>query len=39
VRGPARRPGADTTAVLTDWGFTADEVRALLTSGAVAEAE
>jgi hypothetical protein len=25
--------------VLTDWGFTADEVRALLTSGAVAEAE
>jgi alpha-methylacyl-CoA racemase len=39
VRGPARRPGADTTAVLTDWGFSADEVRALLTSGAVAEAE
>jgi alpha-methylacyl-CoA racemase len=39
VRGPARRPGADTTAVLTDRGFTADEVRALLTSGAVAEAE
>ena len=38
VRGPARRPGADTTAVLTDWGFSADEVRALLTSGAVAEA-
>jgi len=39
VRGPARRPGADTTAVLTGWGFSADEVRALLTSGAVAEAE
>jgi alpha-methylacyl-CoA racemase len=39
LRGPARRPGADTTAVLTDWGFSADEVRALLTSGAVAEAE
>ena len=38
VRGPARRPGADTTAVLTEWGFSADEVRALLTSGAVAEA-
>jgi alpha-methylacyl-CoA racemase len=39
VRGPARRPGADTAAVLTDWGFSADEVAELLASGAVAEAE
>jgi alpha-methylacyl-CoA racemase len=38
VRGAPRRAGADTTAVLTGWGFSADEVRDLLASGAVAEA-
>src|SRR3954470_10159071 len=38
VRGPARRPGADTRAVLSDWGFSADEVEQLLAAGAVAEA-
>jgi alpha-methylacyl-CoA racemase len=38
VRGAARRPGADTRAVLSDWGFSADEVGELLAAGAVAEA-
>jgi alpha-methylacyl-CoA racemase len=38
VRGAARRPGADTRAVLSDWGFTADEVGQLVAAGAVAEA-
>ena len=38
VRGAARRPGADTRAVLSDWGFSADEVGDLLAAGAVAEA-
>ena len=38
VRGAARRPGADTRAVLSDWGFSADEVGKLLAAGAVAEA-
>jgi alpha-methylacyl-CoA racemase len=38
VRGAARRPGADTRAVLSDWGCTADVVGQLLAAGAVAEA-
>ena len=38
VRGAPRRPGADTRAVLSDWGFSADEVGELLAAGAVAEA-
>jgi alpha-methylacyl-CoA racemase len=38
VRGAARRPGADTRAVLSDWGFSADEVGELLAAGAVVEA-
>ena len=38
VRCAARRPGADTRAVLSDWGFSADEVGELLAAGAVAEA-
>src|SRR4051794_510165 len=36
--GTARRPGADTRAVLSDWGFSADEVDQLLAAGAVADA-
>jgi alpha-methylacyl-CoA racemase len=39
VRGAGRRPGADTTEVLTAWGFSTDEVEQLLASGAVAAAE
>ena len=34
---PPRRPGADTRAVLADWGFSADEVGQLLAAGAVGE--
>ena len=37
VRGGARRVGADTREVLTGWGFSADEVTALLAEGAVVE--
>ncbi len=35
--GPERPPGADTTAYLTSHGFTAEEVAALLGSGAVVQ--
>ena len=36
--GPVAVPGAHTRAVLQDWGFTGDEVDALLASGAAAQA-
>ena len=36
IAGSARAPGADTAAVLTDCGFTADEVAELQAAGAVA---
>jgi enoyl-CoA hydratase len=39
ARGSARRPGADTREALIEWGFSADEVEQLVTSGAVAAPE
>jgi alpha-methylacyl-CoA racemase len=39
VRGAPRRPGADTRSVLSDWGFSVDEVDELLAAGAVAETD
>jgi alpha-methylacyl-CoA racemase len=39
VRGGPRHPGADTREVLRDWGFSTDEVEALLAAGAVAAGE
>jgi alpha-methylacyl-CoA racemase len=38
IQGSARLPGADTDAVLRDWGFAADEIAALAASGAVRQA-
>jgi alpha-methylacyl-CoA racemase len=38
IQGPARLPGADTDAVLGDWGFAPDEIAALAASGAVRQA-
>src|SRR3954469_9458060 len=35
IQGPAALPGEHSEAVLGDWGFADDEVRALLASGAV----
>ena len=35
IQGPAARPGEHSEVVLADWGFAADEVDALLASGAV----
>jgi alpha-methylacyl-CoA racemase len=35
---PPSAPGADTTAALRDWGFSADEVERLLACGAAAQA-
>jgi alpha-methylacyl-CoA racemase len=35
IQGPAALPGEHSEAVLADYGFSADEVDALLTSGAV----
>jgi alpha-methylacyl-CoA racemase len=37
VRGAPRRPGQDTVAALTAWGFTAEEVAALIERGAVVQ--
>jgi alpha-methylacyl-CoA racemase len=37
VRSGPRLPGQDTRTVLTAWGFSADEVEALIGSGAVAQ--
>jgi alpha-methylacyl-CoA racemase len=39
IQGPAALPGADTEAVLADWGFGADEIAALLATGAVKQAK
>ncbi|MGY1810448.1 CaiB/BaiF CoA transferase family protein [Blastococcus sp. SYSU D00669] len=39
VRGVPRAPGQDTVEVLRAWGFGDDEVRALLDSGAVVQAD
>jgi alpha-methylacyl-CoA racemase len=36
VRGGAPAPGADTTSVLADFGFSEAEITSLLQSGAVA---
>jgi alpha-methylacyl-CoA racemase len=35
IQGPAPLPGADTDAVLADWGFTDAEIEALVAAGAV----
>jgi alpha-methylacyl-CoA racemase len=35
IQGPARAPGADTDAILTGFGFTAEEITALADAGAV----
>ncbi len=37
IQRPPRKPGEDTTATLTDWGFGGDEVGQLLAAGVVAE--
>src|SRR3954453_947815 len=37
VRGTPRAPGQDTVAALTAWGFSDEEVAALLTAGAVVQ--
>jgi alpha-methylacyl-CoA racemase len=34
IQGPAPRPGADTAAILADWGFAAAEIAALSDKGA-----
>jgi len=39
VRSAPPRAGADTRAVLADWGFSGDEIEGLLAAGAVAEAD
>lgn len=36
IQGPAPKPGADGEAVLSDWGFTADEIAGLRQAGAIA---
>jgi alpha-methylacyl-CoA racemase len=38
VQGSARMPGADTDAVLADWGFGPDEIAALAAAGAIRQA-
>jgi alpha-methylacyl-CoA racemase len=38
IQWPHRMPGADTEAVLLDWGFGADEVAALAEAGAIRQA-
>jgi alpha-methylacyl-CoA racemase len=38
VRGAPRTPGADTRQVLSEWGFSTDDVARLLAAGAVTEA-
>jgi alpha-methylacyl-CoA racemase len=35
IQGPARAPGADTDAILADFGFASDEIAALAEAGAV----
>ncbi|HEY6319719.1 MAG TPA: CoA transferase, partial [Acidimicrobiia bacterium] len=35
LRSPAPKPGEHTDRALTDWGFTADELRALHEAGAI----
>lgn len=35
IQGPAPRPGADSRDVLADWGFDAQKIEALMSSGAV----
>lgn len=35
---PPARPGADSAAILADWGFTADAIDALRTAGAIGDA-
>lgn len=35
IQGPAPRPGADTNAILADWGFGAGEIATLAASGAL----
>jgi alpha-methylacyl-CoA racemase len=37
IQGPPREPGADTDAVLRDWGFAASEIAALHAAGAIAQ--
>jgi alpha-methylacyl-CoA racemase len=39
IQGSARMPGADTDAVLRDWGFTGDEIAALAATGAIKQAD
>jgi alpha-methylacyl-CoA racemase len=39
IQGSARMPGADTDAVLSDWGFTGDEIAALAATGAIKQAD
>jgi alpha-methylacyl-CoA racemase len=38
IQGPPRMPGADTFAVLEDWGFEPEEIAALAEGGAVKQA-
>ena len=37
IQGPPPEPGADTDAVLADWGFTATEIAALHAAGAIVQ--
>jgi alpha-methylacyl-CoA racemase len=39
IQRPPRNPGEDTTETLLDWGFDADEVERLFTTGVVAQPE
>jgi alpha-methylacyl-CoA racemase len=38
IAGPPSRPGADTEAVLGDWGFPAERIGALLKNGVIQQA-